>query len=58
MRLAKPAGMALRQNATSCMRWKPSVMTTSLSGSLPKPIKVGVAPEPEPNTVGKLSPVG
>ncbi|MNR41115.1 hypothetical protein D3C85_1594620 [compost metagenome] len=57
-RLVKPAGIWSRQNASRLMRVRPSVMTTSLSGSVPKPISVGVLPEPEPKTVGKVSPLG
>ncbi|MNV85520.1 hypothetical protein D3C71_1794850 [compost metagenome] len=48
-RCVKPAGISSRQNATSFMRSEPSVMTTSLSASSPKPIRVGVEPVPLPN---------
>ncbi|MNM91350.1 hypothetical protein D3C81_1036460 [compost metagenome] len=43
----KPAGISSRQKATRLAPFEsPSEITTSLSGSLPKPIRVGVVPEP------------
>ena len=41
-------GISSRQNAASFIRLAPSVMATSLSSSSPKPINVGVEPEPKP----------
>ena len=51
------AGMASRQKATSFILFAPSVITTSLSSSLPNPISVGVAPVPYPSLIhGAIGP--
>ncbi len=51
------AGMASRQKATSFIFFAPSVITTSLSSSLPNPISVGVAPVPYPSLIhGAIGP--
>ena len=53
-----PAGTSSRQNATRFIWSEPSVITTSLSVSSPKPINVGVDPVPVPNfTDGGCRPV-
>ena len=46
-----PSGISSRQKATSFICLHPSVITTSLSGSVPKPMSVGVEPVPRPNLI-------
>ena len=51
------AGMASRQKATSFILFAPSVITTSLSSSLPNPISVGVDLVPYPSLIhGAIGP--